>query len=220
AGWHKLATGIGNPSSRRNRQSYVEEIFDITGLRFRREEYWLRGTSATAREKAAELIPKDSAIGLNIGAGRRWPSRIWPAEFWIELIKLLKARGLRPVLLGGPEEVEMSARLVAETGCLASGVQPLETCYAMIEGCQCVVSAVTMAMHLAIGARTPLVLLKNIFNRYEFELYDRGEIVEPPTPCDCYYSGVCRTGRKCINEISPGTVFEAVLRSLKAVDRA
>jgi len=104
----------------------------------------------------------------------------------------------------------------ANTGCYdLPGVQPLETFYAMIEGCQCIVSAVTMAMHLAIGARTPLVLLNNIFNRYEFELYGRGEIVEPPTPCDCYYSGLCRTGRKCINEISPGTVFQAVLRSLK-----
>ena len=220
AAWHKFATGIDNPYSRRNRQSYVEEIFDITGLPFKGEEYWLRGTTATARERAAQLLPKDSAIGLNIGAGRRWPSRIWPVEYWIELIKLLKGQGLQPVLLGGPEEVEMSARLVDATGCLASGVQSLETFYAMIERCQCIVSAVTMAMHLAIGARTPLVLLNNIFNRYEFELYGRGEIVEPPIPCDCYYSGVCRTGRKCINEISPEAVFEAVLRSLKAADRA
>jgi len=220
AAWHKFATGIDNPYSRRNRQSYVEEIFDITGFPFRGEEYWLRGTTATAREKAAQLLPKDSAIGLNIGAGRRWPSRIWPVEYWIELIKLLKARGLQPVLLGGPEEVEMSARLVDATGCLVSGVQSLETFYAIIERCQCIVSAVTMAMHLAIGARTPLVLLNNIFNRYEFELYGRGEIIEPLTPCDCYYSGVCRTGRKCINEISPEAVFEAVLRSLKAADRA
>jgi lipopolysaccharide heptosyltransferase III len=220
AAWHKFATGIDNPYSRHNRQSYVEEIFDITGLSFRKEEYWLRGTTAAAREAAAQILGKDSAIGLNIGAGKRWPSRIWPMEYWIELIKLLKASGLQPVLLGGPEEVEMSAQLVGATGCLASGVQSLETFYAMIERCQCIVSAVTMAMHLAIGARTPLVLLNNIFNRYEFELYGRGEIVEPPTPCDCYYSGVCRTGRKCINEISPDAVFGAVLRSLKAMDRA
>src|SRR5438128_8068104 len=113
----------------------------------------------------------------------------------------------------------MSARLVAKTGCVTSGVQPLETFYAMIAGCECVVTAVTMAMHLTIGARTPLVLLNNIFNRHEFELYGRGEIVEPPVPCDCYYGGVCRTGRNCINEISPEAVFAAILRSLKAADR-
>ena len=110
----------------------------------------------------------------------------------------------------------MSAQLVDATDCSASGVQPLEIFYAMIERCECVVSAVTMAMHLAIGARTPLVLLNNIFNSHEFELYGRGEIIEPPTPCDCYYSGVCRTGRNCINEISPQAVFEAILRSVRA----
>jgi ADP-heptose:LPS heptosyltransferase len=215
AAWHKFATGIDDPYSRANKKNYVEEIFDIVGLPYRKEEYWLRSPALSAQARASELLPKAGAIGLNIGAGKRWPSRIWPAEYWIELIKLLKARGFAPVLLGGPEEVEMSARLVNETGCVASGVQSLEVFYAMIAQCQCVVTAVTMAMHLAIGARTPLVLLNNIFNPYEFELYGRGEIIGPPVPCDCYYSGVCRTGRKCINEILPPSVFEAVLRAVQ-----
>ena len=219
AAWHKFATGIDDPYSRRNRQSYIEEIFDITGLPFNKEEYWLRAATATARAKAAELLPEDSVIGLNIGAGRRWPSRIWPAVFWSELIKLLNARGLKPFLLHGPEEIELAARIMDETGCLSSGVQPLETFYAMIESCRCIVTAVTMAMHLAIGARTPLILMNNIFNRNEFELYDRGEIVEPLDPCDCYYSAVCRTGRRCINEISPAAIFDAILRSLEAVKK-
>ncbi len=218
AAWHKFATGIDDPYSRANRQSYVEEIFDIVGLPYEKEEYWLRAPARSAQMRAKELLPESGAIGLNIGAGKRWPSRIWPVHYWIELIELLKSRGFAPVLLGGPEEVEMSERLVAETGCAASGVQSLEVFYAMIAQCQCVVTAVTMAMHLAIGARTPLVLLNNIFNPYEFELYGRGEIIGPPSPCDCYYSGVCRTGRNCINEILPATVFEAVLRSVAPVE--
>jgi heptosyltransferase-2 len=219
AAWHKFATGIDDPYSRENRQSYVEEIFEIVGLPFNEEEYWLRTPTAEARATAAALMHENRTIGLNIGAGKRWPSRIWPMQFWIELIKLLKAHDLHPMLLGGPEEAEMSRRLVCETGCVASGVQPLETFYALIERCECVVSAVTMAMHLAIGARTPLILLNNIFNRYEFELYGRGEIVEPPIPCDCYYRGVCQTGRNCINEISPPAVFQAVLRCRNEVGR-
>lgn len=220
AAWHKFATGIDDPYSRANEQSYVEEIFDIVGLPYQSEEYWLRSPALNAQARAAELLPPGHAIGLNIGAGKRWPSRIWPTDYWVELIELLKTRGLAPVLLGGPEEVEMSNHLVAETGCAASGVQSLDVFYAMIAQCQCVVTAVTMAMHLAIGARTPLVLLNNIFNPYEFELYGRGEIIGPPTPCECYYSGVCRTGRKCINEIQPSTVLEAVLRSLVPVSAA
>lgn len=220
AAWHKFATGIDDPYSRANRQSYVEEIFDIVGLPYNKEEYWLRAPAGAAQAAARELLPRTGAIGLNIGAGKRWPSRIWPVNYWVELIELLKDRGFAPVLLGGPEEVEMSERLVAQTGCASSGVQSLEVFYAMIAQCQCVVTAVTMAMHLAIGSRTPLVLLNNIFNPCEFELYGRGEIIGPPTPCQCYYSGVCRTGRKCINEILPTTVFEAVLRAVAPIEAA
>jgi ADP-heptose:LPS heptosyltransferase len=220
AAWHKFATGIDDPYSRANQQSYVEEIFNVVGVPYRKEEYWLRSPAAGAQERAAELLPKAGAIGLNIGAGKRWPSRIWPVEYWIELIELLKARGLTPVLLGGPEEVETSAYLVRKTGCVSSGVQTLEVFYAMIAQCQCVVTAVTQAMHLAIGARTPLVLLNNIFNPFEFELYGRGAVIGPPTPCDCYYSGTCRTGRKCVNEILPATVFEAVIRAITPAQTA
>lgn len=216
AAWHKFATGIDDPYSRRNRLNYIEEIFDVVGLPFQGEEYWLREPAETAKTRASELVPKGPVVGLNIGAGARWPSRIWPVEYWANLIGLLKERGLEVILLGGPEETEIAARLTKETGCRSSGVQPLEVFYAMIGTCDCVVTAVTMAMHLAIGARTPLVLLNNIFNRYEFELYGRGEIVEPPTPCDCYYNAICRTGRQCVKEILPNVVFEAVLRSLKA----
>ena len=215
AAWHKFATGIDDPYSRRNQLTYIQEIFDIVGLPFHGEEYWLREPAESAKKRARELLPDGPIVGLNIGAGARWPSRIWPVEYWISLITLLKARGLQPILLGGPEEVEIAARLTKETGCRSSGVQPLELFYAMIGQCHCVVTAVTMAMHLAIGARTPLVLLNNIFNRYEFELYGRGEIVEPPAPCQCYYSAVCRTGRKCVTEILPNAVFEAVVRSLR-----
>jgi len=214
AAWHKFATGIDDPYSRANKQNYVAEIFDIVGLPYRKEEYWLRSPTAEAQARAAELLPKSGAIGLNIGAGKRWPSRIWPLKYWMELIKLLKSRGLTPVVLGGPEEVEACAELVRETGCISSGLQSLEVFYAMIAQCQCVVTAVTQAMHLAIGARTPLVLLNNIFNSYEFELYGRGEIVGPPAPCECYYSPVCRTGRNCVNEILPATVFGAVERAI------
>jgi heptosyltransferase-2 len=70
-------------------------------------------------------------------------------------------------------------------------------------------------MHLAIAAKTPLVLFNNIFNASEFELYKRGEIIEPSTPCDCYYDAICRTGRNCIKEIAPEEAAAAVFRVVK-----
>jgi len=214
--WHKFATGIDNPYSKSNKLNYVQEIFDIVGLPYHGEEYWLRSPAEKSLEKAKEILTGDGWVGLNTGAGWRWPTRIWPEENWIKLIDLLKEKGLKPVILGGPEEVELNNRLASATGCLWPGVQSLDVFYAMIHRCGALVTSVTQAMHLAIGAKTPLVLFNNIFNEYEFELYGRGEIVGPPKACDCFYDAKCVTGRNCIKEITPERALEAILRAVRA----
>jgi heptosyltransferase-2 len=211
AAWHKFATGVNDAYSKANRLSYVQEIFDIVGLPFRGEEYWLKPPSGADVERAAALFAGDDWIGLNTGAGFRWPTRLWPEVSWKELIGLLQGAGMRPLLLGGPEERERNERLAGETGAESCGVVSLGVFYALIHQCRCVVSSVTQAMHLAIGARRPLLLLNNIFNGHEFELYGRGVILEPTQSCDCYYAPICRTGRNCISEITPQDVFREVL---------
>lgn len=215
AAWHKFATGVDDGYSKSNRLSYVEEIFEIVDLPFKNEEYWLKSPGSASRNRAAELMPGTGWIGLNTGAGHRWPTRLWPQRAWVEAAAGLKNLGLKPVLLGGPEEVELNGRLAAESGCPWPGVQSLDVFYAMVERCDCIVTSVTQAMHLAVGAKVPLVLMNNIFNPHEFELYGRGKVMGPPVACDCFYQPVCKTGRNCMSEIQPGTVIEAVKQAIK-----
>lgn len=212
---HKFATGLDNPYSKANHLNYIQEIFDIVGIRYNGEEYWLRSPAGQSLAAAEKALPGSGWIGLNTGAGFRWPTRIWPESHWIRFIELIKQRGLKPVILGGPEEQRLNDRLASATGCFWPGVQPLDVFYAMIHRCQCLVTSVTQAMHLAIASKTPLVLFNNIFNAREFELYGRGEIVGPPKACDCYYDPVCRTGRNCIQEITPEHAFGALLRVME-----
>ncbi|GAB6283123.1 MAG: hypothetical protein STSR0008_18790 [Ignavibacterium sp.] len=58
-----------------------------------------------------------------------------------------------------------------------------------MNNCDLVVTAVTMGMHLAIGLKKQLILFNNVFNKNEFYLYGRGEILEPDF--DCYYLPTC-----------------------------
>jgi len=214
AAWHKYATGVDDAYSKSNRLSYVQEIFDIVGLPFRGEEYWLNSPIPEDRDIAEKLFPGDEWIGLNTGAGHRWPTRLWPEDRWINLVKLLQGNGYMPLILGGPEEKALNERLSLATGCPHSGLQSLGVFNAIIHKCRLVVTSVTQAMHLAIGARRPLVLFNNIFNPHEFELYGRGQIIQPDNACDCFYSPVCKTGRNCMSEISPQRVFQAIRESL------
>jgi heptosyltransferase-2 len=213
--WHKYATGIDNDYSKQNTLNYVEEIFDIVGITYQKEEYWIKTPSDLSRHKAAELIPGKNWIGLNTGAGFRWPTRIWPESHWLELIKILSDNGLKPLILGGPEEHEMNLRIAEKSKQLYLGLQSLDVFYALIERCDCLVTSVTQAMHLAIGSKTPLILMNNIFNKNEFELYGRGEVVEPVNPCDCFYDQKCRSSRNCIQEINPNLIASMILNYCK-----
>ena len=83
----------------------------------------------------------------------------------------------------------------------------------LVEKCNAVVSTVTMAMHVAIGLRKPIVLLNNIFNPNEFHFFAPSKIVGPDKNCDCYYLPKCINGRSCIEEISA----EKVLAEIKMI---
>ena len=46
------------------------------------------------------------------------------------------------------------------------------------------------------------MLFHNIFNVNEFELYNRGIIIEPTSGCDCYFGNTCSRKKSCMEDIS------------------
>jgi heptosyltransferase-2 len=81
-----------------------------------------------------------------------------------------------------------------------------------VNQCDLVVTVVTMAMHITIGLGKKIVLLNNIFNRNEFELYGLGEILEPDFECNCFYSPTCPNN--CMQYLTVEKVLEACTRLL------
>jgi len=78
-----------------------------------------------------------------------------------------------------------------------------------------IVTQVTMAMHIAVALQKQMVLMNNIFNPYEFELYQRGQIVSPPKACECYFQGACKNGESCMKDLSAASVLDAIKASIK-----
>ena len=78
-----------------------------------------------------------------------------------------------------------------------------------------IVTAVTMALHVAIALEKPVILFNNIFNGHEFYLYGRGEILEPGLPCQgCYkprFDARCPVSN-CMDLISSDRVLDAIDR--------
>ena len=45
-------------------------------------------------------------------------------------------------------------------------------------------------------------LFHHIFNVHEFELYERGIIIEPTSGCDCYFGNSCKREKSCMCDLS------------------
>jgi ADP-heptose:LPS heptosyltransferase len=200
----KWMTGLFDDFNKSNEKSYPSEIFEMCGYTFKGEEYLLE-----VQEKKHWKIPKNRpVVGLNTGCGKRWATRLWPEKHWIQLSKTLMKNGYTVILLGGEQEHEKNARIAQLTKARYLGHFSLPTFLDLIDNCDIVVTAVTMALHLAIGLKKKIVLFNNIFNRSEFEMYGRGVILEPGKPCQCCFKNECSL--PCMELIRPQRVFETV----------
>jgi heptosyltransferase-2 len=210
---HKFMTGVFDDVNRENTKSYPEEIFEVCGLQFGGEKYILDPFDQDGY--AWKLPQKKKVVGLNTGCGGRWVSRLWAEKNWIALAQRLKKTGHVPLLLGGEQEHAKNTRIARKSGALYLGHFPLRQFINLVDQCDLVVTAVTMAMHITIGLNKRIVLFNNIFNRHEFELYGLGEILEPDFECACFYSPVCPNN--CMQYLTVKTVYDACIRQLKHV---
>ena len=215
---HKLITGLYDSISQENTKSYLEEIFEICHFNFNYEEYLL-DVNPDFNSKWATIFKEKAkgskVIGLNTGCGNRWLTRLWPTTYWIELIQKLQKNGYYPVVLGGPDEDLQNIEYAEKTGCYYPGTYSLQEFIAISNNCDAIVTAVSMMMHIATGLKIPMILFVNIFNKHEFELYNRGEIISPKTGCDCFYGTTCSRERNCMQDISVNEVFDAVCRNVE-----
>lgn len=214
---HKIITGLSDSISQKNTKSYLEEIFEICHQKFNYEEYLMDIDDAYLKKWniLREKAKGKKIIGLNTGCGKRWLTRLWPEKYWIELIKKLQANNFYPLILGGPEEDEKNKKFVEDTGAFYPGTYSLQEFISITANTDLVVTAVSMMMHIATAIKKPMILFVNIFNKNEFELYNRGEIIEPPSGCDCFYGTKCKRENHCMNDISVEMVYDAIVRNLK-----
>jgi heptosyltransferase-2 len=204
----KLLTGVFNDISMQNKKSYPEEIFEICGFNYQGEKYILDNHLSNDWP----LDHSHKIVGLNTGCGARWPSRLWPVEHWKELATSLQQNNIDIIWLGGPEEHERNTRLQNQIGGKYFGIHSLPEYINIVGQCDLVVTQVTMTLHIALGLSKKVVLMNNIFNKNEFELFDLGVIIEPEPLCGCYYSPVCP--HDSMKSIHPERMMSQIMKIL------
>jgi len=209
----KLLTGYFDSLSKENTKSYLEEIFEICHFTFKTEEYIIHlneEMSASWKVKLTELSEGKIVIGLNTGCGPRWNTRLWSDERWQQTAVALKDLGYFPIFLGGELEHVKNQKLSKATNCYYPGHFSLEEFIALTNNCEVIITQVTMMMHIATALKKKMVLMNTIFNSHEFELYGRGVLVGPPTPCQCYFGNSCQFDKPCMLTIESKIVVNAL----------
>ncbi len=209
---------------RRNTKTYPELIYQCADLPYEAApEYLLPDLSleiAAEREflKTLGIGPGDLKVGLNTGAGDAFATKKWTESGYAGLSDLLQARlGSKVLLLGGPAEAERNARIAAaaERAPVNAGTDHSIRSFAGIVGnLDLMVTGDTLAMHIAIGLRVPVVVILGATCPQEIELYGRGEKIIVDCECSPCYLSACPKEITCMQTIRAETVFAAARRLL------
>ena len=147
---------------------------------------------------AHALHARGPVIGLNTGAGGRWPAKGLPVEVVVGVVRGLRAALLGKVtflLLGGPEERERNAAIAAAIAALpgrphlidAGTDHALLDFGALVDRCDLLLTSDSLALHLAIARRRAIVAFFAPTSAAEIELYGLGEKVVSTAADYCSY---------------------------------
>lgn len=202
-----------------NRLSYAQLWLKILGLPppahvllapslflSERERAWAKAFWRRRGWKDGEVI------GFNPGAGRRWPSKQLTVEASVAVAGALLRSGRPLLLLGGKEEAERNASILAALprGRAAGHPSlPLRRFCALIERCAALVAADSLACHVAAALGRPAAVLVGPTSASELDL-GRGRVLTPPGACRCFYQARCTQAVACLSRIAPARVARAV----------
>ena len=205
---------------KKNEKTYQQIMYNILELADKVSKPVLYVTKE-AHSKISSKLPgwnfkKDLlTIGLNIGVGTKWPSKAWPIQNWESLIDYLHTDEFNLLLLGGPdEEVQMVELKNKYPFLINTGFNnSLMEFAAIVDLCDVIVTADTLALHIATALGKKIIALFGPTSSNEIELYEKGVKMIAGEECKCYYHKFCSEEVSCMKKITGEEVYGS-LKSL------
>lgn len=219
---YALRLGLDNPLKFfQNAKTYPEIIFEMADLAYNKEEYLFNPSEPSIKYNkyfADSYLyeNKKIVVGVNTGCGTVFKTKRWPTNNFIDLINSLYQNKYKVLLLGGPNEIEINAKIANEckdrivnTGCDNS----LEEFIGIILNCDILVSSDSLAMHIGIALKKKVIALFGSTCPSEVNLFERGEKIVSDLSCVPCYKATCTVSPNCMEEIKASTVFDAIKRN-------
>ena len=160
---------------------------------------------------------------ITVAPGAAHATKRWPLSHWKTLIRRLTGDGFQVIIVGGPDDTELEAELLAESfDGIASAVGrfSLQGTGALLQRSAALVSGDTGVMHMATAVGTPVVALFGpTVKEFGFFPYTANatvlELDLSCRPCSSKGTPRCPLGHHhCLVDIGPETVLEAVREHL------
>jgi heptosyltransferase-2 len=177
--------------------------------------------SLAARWESLRLAPGAPVVGLH--AGSAWGTKRWPEDRWAELCRRLKSQGFKPLLVGGPDDAELSKRVAAASGAESlAGTTSLGELKALMEKFSLFVTNDSGPMHVACAMGVPVLAIfgPTVRGLGFFPYGIRNEVAEAdlacrPCPGSLHGPMKCPHGHfLCMKLVTVDEVFSRAMRML------
>lgn len=228
---HRFSTGRIAPQPEMRLKLLQYQAFgDLLGLPPTPIEFGLTASDAQ-RERARDFLKGAPRPILGVILGSSWPSRIYFPKSIAAVIRGVADRnrvngdgpGLFPVLLGGPEEIDLASEVMRELGSVGAlnlaGKTSIRDLIAIFPECEVAFGPDSGPMHIAAAVGCPVVSLWGATSPLRSAPwgFDKFAIVGE-IPCHPCYLRKCPVGRECMHRIAPETVINAIRRA-RRIDR-
>jgi len=207
-----------NELKKMNHKTYQQHMAELLGIRVSPYIFNLTADEIEYGKKTVKELgvsKSDRVVGINTGAGKRWPQKSWGKEQTIDLInRLTKELGMVSLILGGEDEKERNKSIASETGMPDAGRHSLRYFASIINQCPVVLSSDSLAMHFAIALKKKVVAFFGPTSAAEIELYGLGEKLTAPVDCVVCYQKKCKIDPNCMDALSVSDVFQSLKRQI------
>lgn len=226
-GWFLTHKAVDGGFGQRHEVEYWVEVVGL--LRAKTDDLSLEVTVGEDDDEYAQNLLagcQSPRLALHPGSGGYSLARRWsPAGFAQVADELVKRYGVRVVLVGGEEEVDIAAEVAGQMHhepLNVAGRTTVRQLAAILDRCDLFVGNDSGVMHLATAVDTPVVAIFGPSNHRAWGAWPKGErnvVVRVDLPCSpCLYRGFevgnragCAT-MECMRGITPRMVLEAVER--------
>jgi len=203
----------------KNKKTYQELIYEMAEMDYRKSLYEFILNEENLRFadnffRANNLNGSRAVIGVNTGSGEAFANKNLKKEKIIELIRLLdKELGAKILLLGGPYEKGINNYIIknAGLGIINGGCEnSLKDFSGLVNRCSVIIAADTLAMHIAIALKRPVVALFGPTCSQEIDLYGLGCKVITKAECGPCYKNKCDKKITCMDKVDLNDIVKAV----------